>query len=424
MKERTDNSSLPILLAITAAVILSVAGGWFLLQQDESAAIEPGDIPLANPQVSTPEETENDASIPDLDAELRKARLAADADILAYPTEQSALHFYGRFLAAEPEHPVAAAEFDAVLTRISQVVSSHLIAQEFDDAYNLAVLVARQRPDHPLVHQTQQTLNDFAGQLVEQAIQHAQDGNDENAATVLATAEALPGRNAEYFSAVRDSVSEIQQSRRAAEEDRTQRIRQAAADARTAWLEKFRGAIEAGRLIAPAGNSARDYLASPDAPDDQKDQLTDELMTALVSSCQSSIDSNQLPVAEAMLNAADELGDDEADLVKLRDSLESAFVETESSKVVRFEDLVRLKTVRPNYPRRAEARGVSGWVEVLFTVTPTGETADIEVSRAEPQTVFDESAIKAVTQWKFQPREFRGQLISQRATARLAFRLE
>ena len=73
---------------------------------------------------------------------------------------------------------------------------------------------------------------------------------------------------------------------------------------------------------------------------------------------------------------------------------------------------------------RAEERGVNGWVEILFTVTPTGETTDIEVAQAELASLFDASAKAAVARRTFQPFEFRGQIISQRAGVRLTYRLE
>ena len=144
----------------------------------------------------------------DDNAELRKARLAADADILVFPEDQSALHYYGRVLSADPENEVANAELGTVLTRVAQTVTQHLEAEEFDQAYAIAALVAQQEPEHSLVRDTQQVLDARTEELVAEAIQHAQDGNDARAVEVLAAAEALPGRNPGYFVAVRESMAE------------------------------------------------------------------------------------------------------------------------------------------------------------------------------------------------------------------------
>ncbi len=89
-----------------------------------------------------------------------------------------------------------------------------------------------------------------------------------------------------------------------------------------------------------------------------------------------------------------------------------------------MKELVQVKTASPRYPRRAMERGVSGWVDIYFTVTASGETTEITVDQSEPKSVFDRAAIEAVEKWAFQPVEFRGRVINQRAAARLVFRLE
>ena len=429
MTEQNDNSSLPLFLVLTAVVVVIVAGGWFLLGQQEAAPSEPANVPEVTaetpPQAPAVDETPaKDKPRKDLEAELRKARLAADADILAFPADQSALHFYGRVLTAEPHHAVANAEFDAVLARISLQVAELLAANNYDNAYRLASQVAKHEPGHQLVQDVQQTLNDSAGALVEQAIQHAQTGNDADAEAVLATAAALPGRNPEYFSALRDSITEIQQSRIAAEQNQLQEAQQAAASAEAAWLAQFRNAIASGRLISPPGDNAREHLNAEEVPDAQIDQLTSELVAAIIASCQDNIEMNRLSDAEVLLSVANELDEDEARTAGLQNSIDAAFIEAEKNRIRPLKELVRLNTAPARYPLRAQRLGYSGWVEVMFTVTPTGETTDIEVSNAEPESVFDKSAIDAVSQWTFMPLEFRGQLISQRAIARLAFQLE
>ena len=69
-------------------------------------------------------------------------------------------------------------------------------------------------------------------------------------------------------------------------------------------------------------------------------------------------------------------------------------------------------------------RELSGWVIVEFTVSPDGETRDIVVTEADPKRVFDRAAVEAVDQWVFEPVGYRGQIINQRAGARLVFQVE
>ena len=450
MTERQDNSTLPILLTISGAVVLAVGAGWFLLDDDavapsaESVTIselppdavasapaveQPGESPSQEPEpasnVTEEPPADEKAVTTDIDADLRKARLAADADILAFPTEQSAFFFYNRILTADPGHAVARAELDAVLARISQIMSDHLAAEEYDDAYRLAMLVAQRRPDLPAVQEVMQVLDDRIGELVSQAMEHAQNGDDEQAAAMLALAETVPGRNRDYFRAVRDSIAEIQQSLREAEADRVQRARDAAAAVRQAWIDRVRGAIASGHLIAPAGQSARDFLNERDGSDELQAELTAELVEAMIVAASDSIDSGNLAMAETMLDAADEMGGAAGvDSVAVRERMENAYVEAESSRVASLSEFVVISTEAPRFPTSAKRRDITGWVDVEFTVTQAGSTADITVTQSEPARVFDTSAVRAVEQWTFEPRMYRGQAIEQRAAARLVFRLE
>ncbi len=454
MTERKDNSSLPLLLSITGAVLVVAVGGWFYLGQEEAAtpAAPPRPVAAATAQYAAiPEkdplpadsaaatdalplvdaETSDDLltapiadSSPDTDAELRKARLAADADILVLPEEQSAVYYYGRVLSANPDDAVAAAELDATLVKVEQTVTQQLEAEEYDAAYETAVLVAKVRPEHALVVQTQQTLDTYTQQLVEQAIQHAQDGKDSRADEVLATAQALPGRNPDYFVAVRDSINEIREARRAAARDRAQRARMAANEARAAWVKAVRDAIAEGNLIGPQAGSARDLLAEENSWSAERSQLTAELLTAVADTAKANINTGLLDGVEALIDTAGELGAEAETVNELRAALDRALIDQESNRIAQVSELVQVKISAARYPRRAQRMNLSGWVDVLFTVTPNGKTADIQVNNSEPEEVFDEAAIAAVENWVFEPVEYRGQLISKRAGTRIVFRLE
>lgn len=443
MTEARDNSSLPLLLSITGAVVAVAVGGWFLLDQQSVTRDAGPDLPVEVQEINTAEaalldnpeartEIEPDATTTslanddglDIDAELRKARLATAAEILVLPATQSALFYYSRVLNIDPQHAIAKAELDAVLANVSQVVSQHLAAGEYGEAYEIAVIVARQAPEHALVVETQTTLDALTEDLVQQSISSAQDGNDEQADDFLATALALPGRNPKYFNAIRGSIAEIRTVREAATRDRSQRAQLAADDARKAWVERTLAAIAAGNLVTPLGASAKDLLAERNSWTTERAQLTGNLLTALLVTAKTEIDSKRLRYAETLLNAATELAGDPADIEAVRAALESALVEEKSNRVVSVSDLVIVKSAAPRYPQRARERDMSGWVDVYFTVTPGGETTDIEIYGSEPKAIFDRAAIKAVEQWTFEPVEFRGQIISQRSATRLVFVLE
>ena len=67
-------------------------------------------------------------------------------------------------------------------------------------------------------------------------------------------------------------------------------------------------------------------------------------------------------------------------------------------------DVVPLVRIEPQYPMSAKQRGVEGWVELRFTITAAGTVADIVVTASVPGTIFNKSAVQAVSKWKYNPK--------------------
>ncbi|MEN0044135.1 MAG: energy transducer TonB, partial [Pseudomonadota bacterium] len=76
------------------------------------------------------------------------------------------------------------------------------------------------------------------------------------------------------------------------------------------------------------------------------------------------------------------------------------------------------------YPRRALQRGVNGRVKVEFTVGTDGKTREIEVVESSSGSLFDRSALRAISEWEYEPRLVRGQAVAQRVYAYLDYNLE
>ena len=57
----------------------------------------------------------------------------------------------------------------------------------------------------------------------------------------------------------------------------------------------------------------------------------------------------------------------------------------------------------PVYPRIALNKSIEGFVDVKFDVTKYGSTENISVVLANPEGIFERSALKAVKRWRFQP---------------------
>lgn len=456
MDQTSSNSSTTILLVISIAVLAIIGIGWFALESPSEspssrqvprvveqeipaateaepadkadAPIEPAPAPTqqaaAEPEIAPSTRTTSAERESAIDSDLRKARMAAEAEIFVEPEHQSAVYFYGRVLSAAPNHEVANAELDAVLGQLSVTTANLLADVQYEEAFELSRRVSTVRPEHALVVEVQQTLDQLSGDLVTQAMEAAEAGNDEDANTLLDEAESLPGRNARYFAAVRESVADLREAQQTAEAERLEDERAAAARATRAWMEKVRGAIADGRLIGPSGDCALEFIEERTGDDEFTEQLRGELYSAVLADAGSRIEAGSLESAEPLLAAAERIGTGDEETTELRTTLETAFLEREAARVLPITDLTRRNTVPARYPRRAEERGISGWVEVLFTVTPSGETSNVSITNSEPKEIFDEPAVEAVQQWLFEPREFRGETIAQRATAKLVFKLE
>lgn len=67
-------------------------------------------------------------------------------------------------------------------------------------------------------------------------------------------------------------------------------------------------------------------------------------------------------------------------------------------------DAIPWVRIQPQYPPAAERRGIEGWVRVQFSVTASGEVADVFVVDADPPGVFDRETIEAVRRWRYRPK--------------------
>lgn len=67
--------------------------------------------------------------------------------------------------------------------------------------------------------------------------------------------------------------------------------------------------------------------------------------------------------------------------------------------------------VAPVYPRRAQTRGIEGYVLLEFVVTRTGAVRDPTVVEAKPPGIFDRAAMNAALKFKYKPKVVNGEPI-------------
>ena len=101
----------------------------------------------------------------------------------------------------------------------------------------------------------------------------------------------------------------------------------------------------------------------------------------------------------------------------------TAFASTEP-EMVPVSRLSRTNYVAPKYPRAAHRRNVTGSVDVMFTVTTDGRIRDMSVLESEPGETFDQAAMDAVGDWRFEPVVENGVAVEKRTAVRLAFTLQ
>ena len=71
-------------------------------------------------------------------------------------------------------------------------------------------------------------------------------------------------------------------------------------------------------------------------------------------------------------------------------------------------EMLPIVTVPPQYPNRALSRGIEGWCLVMFTVSETGTVINPVVVDADPPEVFNNSSVRAVSRFKYNPRVVNG----------------
>ena len=76
-------------------------------------------------------------------------------------------------------------------------------------------------------------------------------------------------------------------------------------------------------------------------------------------------------------------------------------------------DAVPMVRVPPQYPERALQRGIEGRVLIEFTISKSGSVKDAKVVAYEPSKIFNKAALKAVKQWKYNPKIVNGKPVEQ-----------
>ena len=86
--------------------------------------------------------------------------------------------------------------------------------------------------------------------------------------------------------------------------------------------------------------------------------------------------------------------------------------------------LTPLVRIPPIYPSRAKRQGIEGWVRVKFLVRPDGKVTRVEILKAKPEKLFDNSVRRCVLGWRFKPGTIDGEAVNVWAETVIRFKLQ
>jgi TonB family protein len=183
--------------------------------------------------------------------------------------------------------------------------------------------------------------------------------------------------------------------------------KQADVDARVQLLKNANDRMLEDRLIEPDNDNAKYFLLNLRRLDPGNAGLTaamQDLGSRLVAKARRALALEQYDAARSWLDEAAQIGFASADANSAQRDLDAAVAKRASlATMVPASQLTLLKSVQPTYPNRAAVSRTEGWVELGFTVSETGQVKDVVVHATSVPGVFEEAAVRAVSQWRYQP---------------------
>ena len=393
--EEPGNAELAAEIDTVVAVVFNLAESALLENRSTDASRALRVLGLADP---------NNPRLTFLTAQLSQQQLRGFLDDARAAIRENRFEDAGRSLAqAEAVAGGDTAEIDAIADELANARSEQrlddvlalagqrlgedrLIAPSNDNARYYFQLALNNDPGNTTA---QQGLVAVASKMVLRARAAIDQGNFAAAESLLADARALDPNSSELSAATdaienarnqraaqaRAAAEQQQEAERLAAERRAAAEREAEAERQRLAAEQRLAAAEAAAAAAAAAQSNRPAVAAASEPAN---------------------------AAGAMNTAPDE------------DVIETVSISA----------LERISYVAPRYPRAAQRRNTSGYVDLAFTVTTSGTVSDIEITQSEPGTLFDDAAVEAVEQWRFKPATENGQAVRKRVAVRMSFALQ
>jgi TonB family protein len=349
--------------------------------------------------------------------QLGDAAAALAANRLTEPDGDNALALYGQAVARNPADPIARAGLVEVRERLLARAENALLEERLDEA-EVAIETARKSgvESGRISFLTAQLGKSRERMKSAQASARARNApkTPEDKVTPLLTLEAAKGVAAAHEIEVgQDSLAAAR--------------READADAWNQLLKNATERLQQDRLIEPANDSAKYYLATLRDLDPANPGLgaaMQDLGSRLVAKARRALSLEQYDAARSWLEEAGTIGFASSESTAVKHDLDAAAARQQFlANVVAAGDLSLVKSVKPIYPPKASSNKIQGWVELDFTVSERGAVEDILVHAASTPGIFEDAAISALSQWRYRPVLRDGRSMAQRARIRIRFAL-
>jgi TonB family protein len=341
-------------------------------------------------------ELSNALSAQRVDDVLAQANARLEAGQLISPSNDNARFYYELTLSNDPGNTAARQGLAVIAGKLSLQAREQIDAGNFDMAEALLADVRRIDPSSP-------ELTASANALTAARDREAEIARRAEEQRIAAERAAQQKAAAEKAAAEQKAADEKAAAERQAAAERAAAEQKAAAEKAAADKAAADRAL-AARLAAEKLAADQVPAATPVAPVNVPATTTavEEPVTQKPVARQARIEE---PAAEAPQQ-------------------EVAAVVTRLEAPVPVSSLSRTKYVAPRYPRAAQRRGLTGWVDVVLTVDIDGTVTDILVRDSEPEDTFVSAATSAVEKWEFEPVIENGVAVQKRAAVRMMFAME
>ncbi len=383
---------------------------------------------------------------PDIAGLLQQARDARAAGDVYSPAGNNAVELYLNARDLAPGDSTVEDELAATVAEVYGLAETALLAGQTTDASRALRVLELADAGNPRITflTTQLTQQQLRGAL-DNARAAIRDSRFEDAGRELARAESVVGGSSPEIDAL---TAELAAARSARQLDEVLAVAG----------ERF----AADQLLEPENDNARYYYElalSIDGNSTPAQQGLLAIASKLVLRARAAIDGGDLEMAGSILGDARELDPQSAEVAAAAEALRVAAepppapvaapaaqtaaaapataaatlddsagsnvaAEPARTETVSITALRRTKYTPPKYPRAAQRRDQTGYVDVIFTVSPAGSVSAVEVYGAEPEGVFDEAAMEAVLKWEFEPVIENGTAVSKRVAVRMSFNLQ